>query len=222
MDLSRYAAATLHQDSEFMWCRGRAPASLTPHRPSVRGSIHRSEHPGRRPRQQLCSAATLSGASALVVCRPVVINSLDLFAHSASTGPLTGTVTDPPRADVQNAQITLRTNGTAETRTAITDQGGSYRFSLLRPGKDQLAVGAIGFAPFVVRAALIQITKVRSIAVRLALQGVKQEVIVEAPLLQMGNVALGRVIARETIETLPLVAMIMNPGIMQSGLKLEF
>jgi len=94
MDLSRYAAATLHQDSEFVWCRGRAPASPTPHRPSVRGSIHRSEHPGRRPRQQLCSAATLSGARALVVCLLVVINSLDLLAQSASTGASTGTVTD--------------------------------------------------------------------------------------------------------------------------------
>jgi hypothetical protein len=218
MDLSPYAAATLHQDSELVWCRGRAPASPTPHRPSVRGSIHRSEHPGL----QLCSAATLSGARALVVCLLVVINSLDLLAQSASTGALTGTVTDPLKAVVQNAQITLRSNGTAETRTAITDQEGSYRFSLLQPGGYQLAVGAIGFAPFVVRAALIQITKVRSIAARLALQGLKQEVIVEAPLLQMGNVALGRVIARETIETLPLVAMIMNPRIMQSGLKLEF
>ena len=186
MDLSRYAAATLHQDSEFMWCRGRAPASPTPHRPSVRGSIHRSQHPGRRPRQQLCSAATLSGVRAPVVYLPVVINSLDLLAQSASTGALTDTVTDPPRAVVQNAQITLRRNGTAETRTAITDQEGSYRFSLLQLGGYQPAVGAIGFAPFVVRAALIQITKVRSIAARLALQGLTQ-VIVEAPLLQNGQ-----------------------------------
>src|SRR5262249_8332775 len=69
---------------------------------------------------------------------------------------------------------------------------------------------------------LIQITEVRSIAARLALQDLKQEVIFEAPLLQMGNVALGRVIARETIETLTLVAMSVNPRIMQFGLKLEF
>ena len=93
MDLSRYAAAALHQDSEFVRCRGRAPASPTPHRPSVRGSIHRSEHPGRRPRQQLWSAATLSGVRALVVCL-LVANSLDLLAQSASTGALAGTVTD--------------------------------------------------------------------------------------------------------------------------------
>ena len=90
MDRSRYAAATLHQNSEFVRCQGRAPAAPTPHRPSVRGSIHRSEHPGR----QLCSAATLSGVRALVVCLLVVINSLDLLAQSASTGALAGTVTD--------------------------------------------------------------------------------------------------------------------------------
>jgi hypothetical protein len=123
MDLSRYAAATLHQDSEFVWCRGRAPESATPHRPSVRGSIHRSEQPGRCPRQQPCSAATLSGARALVVVywsssiRWICSRTLRRLA-------LIGTVTDPPRA-VQNAQITLRSNGTAETRTAITDQEGS-------------------------------------------------------------------------------------------------
>jgi hypothetical protein len=193
MDLSRYAAATLHQDSEFVWCRGRTPASPTPHRPSVRGSIHRSGHPGRRPRQQLCSAATLSGARALVVCLPVVINSLDLLAHSASTGALTGTVTDPPRAVVQNAQITLRSNGTAETSTAITDQEGLYRFSLLQPGEDQLAVVAIRRCT--VRGARRADPDHQSegaLPRGWHLQGLKQEVIVEAPLLQMGNVACSR------------------------------
>ena len=45
----------------------------------------------------------------------------------------------------------------------------------------------------------------RSIATQLAVKGVREEVVVQAPLLQTDNVALGRVIARETIETLPLV-----------------
>jgi hypothetical protein len=40
----------------------------------------------------------------------VVINSWDLLAQSASTGTLTSTVTDPPRAVVQNEQTTLRSN----------------------------------------------------------------------------------------------------------------
>ncbi len=36
-------------------------------------------------------------------------------------------------------------------------------------------------------------------------EGLKQNVVVEAPLLQTDNVALGRVIARDTIVALPLV-----------------
>ena len=45
MDLSGYALATLHQDGEFVLCRGRATASPTPHPASVLVSMPASEHP---------------------------------------------------------------------------------------------------------------------------------------------------------------------------------
>jgi Carboxypeptidase regulatory-like domain len=141
----------------------------------------------------------------LVVCLFVVVSPLNVGAQSASTGALTGTVTDPTGAVVQNARIALRNYGTEETRTAITDQEGLWRFSLLPPGKYELSVEAVGFAPVVVREVTIQITEMRRVATQLALTGVREDVVVEAPLLQTDNVALGRVIARETIETLPLV-----------------
>jgi Carboxypeptidase regulatory-like domain/TonB-dependent Receptor Plug Domain len=141
----------------------------------------------------------------LVVCLLVVVGSLDVSAQSASTGALTGTVTDPTGAVVENARIALRNFGTEETRTAITDQEGLWRFSLLPPGKYELSVEAVGFAPVVVREVTIQITEMRRVATQLALTGVREDVVVEAPLLQTDNVALGKVIARDTIETLPLV-----------------
>src|SRR5262245_11323425 len=65
---------------------------------------------------------------------------------------------------------------------------------------------AVGFAPVVMREVLIRITEVTSLATQLAVQGVRVDVDVQAPLLQTGNAALGRVIARATIETLPLVS----------------
>ena len=163
-----------------------------------------------------------SGVQCLVFCLLVIMSSLDVCAQSASTGALIGRVTDPTGAVVPNATIALRNAGTEETRTALTDQDGSYRFALLPPGVYEVTVEAVGFAPLVVREVLIRITEVRSLATQLAVKGVRQDIVVEAPLLQTDNVALGRVIARETIETLPLVTMIMNPRIMQSGLKLEF
>ena len=151
------------------------------------------------------SALTASGIQSLLVCLFAVVSSLDVCAQSASTGALTGTITDPAGAVLQSAQITLRNNGTGETRIAITDQDGSYRLSLLSPGHYELTVEAVGFAPLVVREVSIRITEVTNLATQLAIKGVQQDVVVEAPLLQTDTVALGRVIARDTIETLPLV-----------------
>ena len=74
---------------------------------------------------------------------------------------------------LQNAQIALRNTGTDETRTAITDQGGSYRFSLLPPGEYEAdSERRSGFAPLTVREVLIRITEVRSLTTQLAVEGV--------------------------------------------------
>ena len=140
----------------------------------------------------------------LVVCLLVIASALSALAQSASTGALVGTVTDPSGAVLQNAQITLRNTGTMESRTAVTDQDGSYRFSLLPPGEYGLTVNATGFVALGVRSVQIRITEVTSLSTQLTVQGVQQDLVVQAPLLQIENVALGRVIARDTIAALPL------------------
>src|SRR5512132_1496754 len=155
--------------------------------------------------KRLQLVTTISGVQSLVLCLLIVGSSLDVCAQSASTGALTGSVTDSTGAVLQNAKITLRNYGTGETRTAITNQAGLYRFSLLPPGEYELRVEVVGFAPLVVRLVMIWITEVRTIAIQLTVKGVKEEVVVKAPLLQTDNVALGSVIDRGTIVTLPLV-----------------
>src|SRR5262245_58108782 len=153
--------------------------------------------------KRLPPAATAFGAQILVICSLVVVSSLNVYAQSASTGALIGTVTDPTGAVLQNAQIVLRKTGTGESRTTVTGQDGSYRLLLLSPGEHELKVEAIGFAPVVVRV-LIRITEAMSLTTRLTVEGVRADIVVQAPLTQTGA-ALGRVIASDTIETLPLV-----------------
>src|ERR1700730_8996377 len=97
-------------------------------------------------RERVHSAVIFLGVQTLVVCLLVVVSSLDVCAQSASTGALTGTVTDPTGAVLQHAQIVLQNKGTDERRTALTGQDGSYRFSLLSPGDYELTVQAPGFA----------------------------------------------------------------------------
>ena len=156
-------------------------------------------------RNMLRSATTISGVKSLILCLLVVGSSLDVCAQSASTGALTGTVTDPSGAVVQKAKITLRNYGTDQTLTATTDQDGLYRLSLLPPGDYELTVDAVGFAPLMVHHVIIQISEVIRIPIKLAVRGVTEAIEVKSPLLQTENATLGRVIDEGTIVTLPLV-----------------
>src|SRR5690349_4368324 len=58
---------------------------------------------------------------------------------------LLGTVVDPADAAVANAPVTLTDLGTKSTRTANTDNSGTYRFLSLDPGSYTLTVKATGF-----------------------------------------------------------------------------
>jgi len=156
-------------------------------------------------RQGLHLVTTVAGVRRLVLWLLVVVTSFDACAQTASTGALTGTVTDPSGALVQHATITVRNYGTGGTLTAISGQDGSYRFSLLPAGEYELTVEAVNFTPAVVRQVLIQITEVRSIATQLVVAGTREEVLVKASRLQADNATLGSVIDRGTIVTLPLV-----------------
>src|SRR5262245_290207 len=150
-------------------------------------------------------AASISGIQSLVLCLLFIGSSLDLYAQSASTGALTGTVTDAADAVVQNANVTFRSYATNETLKAVTSQDGLYRFSLLPPGDYELTVDAAGFAPLVLGHVRIQISEVRRIPIKLAVQCVTEKVEVKSPLLQTESVTLGSVIDEGTIVALPLV-----------------
>src|SRR6516162_5999918 len=159
----------------------------------------------RRRRRGTTAHSTFFFALILALFLLPLVTAFDVFAQSASTGALTGTVTDPTGAVVQNAKITLRNYGTNEALTASTGQDGLYRFALLPPGEYELTVEAAGFSLLVMREVTIQITEVRSIGTQLAVKGAKEEVVVKAPLLQTDDAALGRGIDQATIVALPLV-----------------
>jgi len=146
-----------------------------------------------------------TGIQRIVLCLLVFVSLRDVCAQTASTGALTGKVTDPSGAVVKNAKITLRNYGTDEALTAITSQDGFYRFSLLAPDEYELTVEAEGFSPLVIGEVTIRITEVRSITTQLAVKGGREEVVVRARLLQTDDAALGRVIDQGMIVSLPLV-----------------
>jgi len=118
-------------------------------------------------------ASAVPGVRSLVLCLLFVVSLFDVCAQTASTGALTGTVTDPSGAVVPIAKITLRNYGTDGTLTTITGPDGLYRFSLLPAGEYELTVQAVDFKAAVVSHLSIQITEVRSVTTQLAVAGTR-------------------------------------------------
>ena len=75
----------------------------------------------------------------LVVCVPAVV------AQTADTAALTGTVTDPTGAVISTATVTLTNVDTNQTRSANTSGDGTYKFTLIPPGRYRLKFSASGF-----------------------------------------------------------------------------
>src|SRR5580704_12812945 len=73
------------------------------------------------------------------------VTAPSVMAQSASTGALTGRITDPSGAAVAGATVTATNAGTAQMRTAMTGADGTYTFSLLPPGNYRVKIEATGF-----------------------------------------------------------------------------
>jgi hypothetical protein len=68
-----------------------------------------------------------------------------LRAQSGSTGALEGTVLDAAGTPVPNASITIHNPATDQSHTAVTDEKGGFRFSLLEPATYEITFTTTGF-----------------------------------------------------------------------------
>jgi hypothetical protein len=161
--------------------------------------------------------ATRSGAAFLVLSLPL----LHALAQTASTGALTGTVTDSNGAVVSEVQIKVTSNATGEARTVASQSSGAYVVPLLLPGTYTVEFVKSGFKTALKSALEIVVTETARLDVQLEPGGVQEKVTItaDAPLLQTESTALGRVTDRELMNNLPLVTrnytqiVTLSPGI---------
>src|ERR1019366_6496978 len=71
------------------------------------------------------------------------------MAAQQSTGSITGTVQDASGAAVPGATVTVRSVETAQTRTLVTNEGGTYSALSLPVGQYEIRVEKGGFSPVV-------------------------------------------------------------------------
>lgn len=161
----------------------------------------------------------------LSVCGWLVLACLLLmgpvWAQTASTGALTGIVTDNAGAVVPAAKITLTNERTGETRTVTSQTNGNYTLPLLLPGSYRVEFSASGFKQAVKVGLTINVTETSRLDVQLEVGGVQEQVTItsEAALLQTESSTLGRVTDRQLVSNLPLVTrnftqiVTLSPGI---------
>jgi len=147
------------------------------------------------------------------------------MAQNASTGALTGTVTDPSGGVISGATVTATNIGTGQARTVTTESNGSYRFSLLPPGNYSVSLSAPGFQTVTVPSITVNVTETAVLNEALQLGGQTTQVTVEATTqaIQTENVTNGGVVSGQEITSLPLVSrnytqvINLSPGVVANA-----
>lgn len=130
-----------------------------------------------------------------------------LFAQTAATGALKGTVTDPSGRVVPGVTIKVTSMTTGQTRTAITQNNGSYLVPLLSLDDYRLETSAKGFKSVAFQNIAIHVTETATLDIRLQVGTFAETVTVQAipELVQTNSSALGNVTDQRMVENLPLV-----------------
>src|SRR5216683_6611249 len=122
------------------------------------------------------------------------------------TGLITGTVTDPSGAAVPGATVTVVNERTSATRSATTNEQGSFSFPELDPGVYTLTVNKTGFKKLTERNVELHVADVTALAVKMEMGAANETVMVEAAPFavntstgDVGNIMLG-----EQVRELPM------------------
>ena len=131
-----------------------------------------------------------------------------ICAQTASTGALTGRVTDPSGAVVPDAAVKVVNLATNEARELRTAPDGGFSVPLLPPGNYRLEVSKSGFTTALVNSVGVSVTETSDVPIHLELgtEARTVEVRSAAEVVQTDSSALGRVVSERTVQNLPLVA----------------
>src|ERR1700729_1272938 len=124
----------------------------------------------------------------------------------AVNAQLSGTITDPNKAPVPGAQVTLSNSETGFRRQFTTGESGQYTITLIPPGHYELTVEKQGFALAHVPSVVLEVGQSSTLDTQLQLGTVSQTVEVEAsaPVLVTGTADIGSEVSGKQAVELPL------------------
>jgi Carboxypeptidase regulatory-like domain/TonB-dependent Receptor Plug Domain len=146
-------------------------------------------------------------ACAFLVCLAVLfLSASPALPQSATTGGLTGTVSDPSGGVIGGATVTATSLATGQERSVTTDASGTYKFSLLAAGNYSLKFSASGFKTAEVPSVTVNITETPVLNQKLEVGAQSEQVTVEstAETIQTQNATVGALVGAKEVTDLPL------------------
>src|SRR5262245_20515253 len=98
----------------------------------------------------------------------------------AFAATIRGTVTDPSRAVVAGAKVTVKSEGTGVARSAATNSAGIFSVTDLAVGRYEVQVAFPGFRPVAIRGIALDVADARALDVALEIGDVREHVAVDA------------------------------------------
>jgi hypothetical protein len=137
-------------------------------------------------------------------CFVFVVNCGDIWAQA--TAQISGTAKDRSGAVLPGVEVTVTQTETSVTRSAVSNETGSYVLSNLPVGPYRLEAGLPGFRTFVQTGIVLQVNSSPALDVVLEVGQVTEQVEVQAnaTLVETRNAGVGQVVENARILELPL------------------
>ena len=143
----------------------------------------------------------------IILCIGAWFHSPILMGQSAGTGALTVNIADPNGAVIASASVKI-SNSAEVNRIQTTGANGSLTFTLLPPGTYRVSISALGFETDTIAAVPVNVTETEVLNQRLRIGSQTEQVTVTTTeeALQTETSALGGVVGRTSLVSIPLAA----------------
>jgi len=134
----------------------------------------------------------------------VLLVAVGAFAQSSTSGAIAGTVKQGGTA-LPGVTVEVRSNALAGVRTAVTDAGGNFRFTLLPPGSYTLTATLSGFTPVTQNNVAVELGRTVTLDVTLSAAASETVTVVgSAPVVDVTSNISGANVTSETLRSLPI------------------
>jgi len=158
----------------------------------------------------------------------LVVIGLVCFAPSmlAQSGSFAGSVTDSTETEVPHAKITAINVATGISRTAETDESGTYRITNLNPGIYDVRIEHTGFKSILFSHIPLSVDEVLTLDAHLVVSSTKETVTVTSEAVAPVNIndaQMGNLVDSRQMTDLPLILrdpyalILLSPGVIQSN-----